>query len=56
MVMVWVTDALNITDGASKLDNAHVRLFARTVDWDLGDSQNPVLDSVGHMRYPDRVS
>lgn len=38
--------ALDITDGASELDNAHIRFFVGSIHWHPGNSLNPILDGV----------
>lgn len=42
--------ALDISDGASQLHDAHVGLLVGVVDGDLRDSLHPVLDGVGDVR------
>lgn len=37
---------LNVANGSSKLDNAHVWGLVCVVDWNLGDALDPVLDCI----------
>lgn len=41
---------LDVTDGTTKLDNAHIRLLPSLVHGTLRDALDPVLDSVREVR------
>lgn len=41
--------ALDITDGTSKLNDAHIRLHVGSINRDSGNSLDPVLDGVGDV-------
>lgn len=42
---------LNITHRASKLDNTHIRLLIRIIDWDPRNTLNPILNCIREMRH-----
>ena len=48
--------ALDIANGASELDDTHVRFRARSIHRDLGDALDPVLDGVCDMGHAIKVS
>lgn len=43
--------ALNVARRTSELDNADIRLLIGVVNWNFGNSLNPVLDGVGNVRH-----
>jgi len=43
--------ALDITDCASQLNDTHIRRLLRVIDWNPGNSLNPVLDCIRQVRH-----